>query len=123
MVAVTATATDGSALASFANRSEVVTLAAPGDEVYGALDGGGYGTWSGTSMAAPMVAGAAAVLLGEDRGLDPLLVSEALAQGGAPLSDGTWSGWRLDLGRSVGLIGGPRALEPRSPGGRLGAPP
>jgi len=53
-------AQDGLGLAPFTNRSHLVRLAAPGESVYGALDEQSFGTWSGSSMAAPFVAGTAA---------------------------------------------------------------
>ncbi len=39
-----------------------VDLAAPGESIYSAMLGGGYGWWSGTSMAAPFVSGQAALI-------------------------------------------------------------
>ena len=61
VVAVTATDhNDG--LASFSNYGAAsVDLAAPGASIYSTLPGGGYGTYSGSSMAAPHVSGVAAL--------------------------------------------------------------
>lgn len=61
VVAVTATGSDDS-LASFSSTGPEVELAAPGDGIYSTV-GGGYDTFSGTSMACPHVAGAGAQLL------------------------------------------------------------
>jgi subtilisin family serine protease len=61
--AVAAT-TPQAALAPFSNRGDWITLAAPGEAIVSSVPGGGWGTWSGTSMAAPLATGVAALLLG-----------------------------------------------------------
>lgn len=61
--AITAT-TAQQGLAPFANRGGWIKLAAPGEAIVSTVPGGGWGTWSGTSMAAPLAAGTAALVLG-----------------------------------------------------------
>ncbi len=119
VVGVTATVADETVLTAFANRSPLVQVAAPGEDVLGALDRGLFATWSGTSMAAPFVAGTAALLKSIDPTLDPALVRDALLQGSRPLVDGTWSGVALDAGGAVGLLASTSPNLRTAPAGRL----
>jgi subtilisin family serine protease len=59
---VTAT-TQAQRLAPFANSGGWIKLAAPGEQIVSAVPGGAWGTWSGTSMAAPLAAGTAALVM------------------------------------------------------------
>jgi subtilisin family serine protease len=76
LLAVGAT-TNTDVLAAFSNYGSWVPLAAPGEDILSTIPGGGYATWSGTSMAAPLAAGTVALV----RSLYPALrPSEAVVQ-------------------------------------------
>lgn len=55
------TSTD--ALSSFSSTGPTVEVAAPGSSIYSTLNGGGWGTMSGTSMASPHATGVMALIL------------------------------------------------------------
>jgi len=74
------------AVAAFSNAAPGVSLAAPGESLYSALLDGGFGTWSGTSMAAPLVSGTAAVMRSVNHRLTPGEIHAALVQSAAPLA-------------------------------------
>ena len=75
-------------LASFSNfGAATVDVAAPGIGVLSTLPGGRYGTANGTSMAAPHVAGVAALLWSEEPDATVAEVREALLSSVDPLSD------------------------------------
>lgn len=68
VVAVAATnSNDG--LASFSNYGDWIDLCAPGTSILTTHNGGGYGTWAGTSFSSPITAGVAALMLAENPGL------------------------------------------------------
>jgi thermitase len=88
-------------LASFSTRGPWVALAAPGEEILSSVPGGGYGSWSGSSMAAPLTAGVAALLRSASPALDAIEVAERLVETGRPLCDGSDLPL-LDAGAAVG---------------------
>jgi len=61
-VSVGATSDTSTTIASFSNSASFLKLLAPGVNITSAVLSGAYATWQGTSMAAPHVAGAWAVL-------------------------------------------------------------
>jgi subtilisin family serine protease len=88
-------------LSSFSNYGrESVDLAAPGSAIYSTVPGDAYDTFSGTSMATPHVAGAAALLWSTDPGASMTDVRQALLEGAEPnaaLDGRVKTGGELDL--------------------------
>ena len=74
-------------LAGFSNSGPWVHIAAPGQGITSSVPGGGYGTWSGTSMAAPLAAGTAALVRALNPGLTPKNVARRIARVSAGLCD------------------------------------
>ena len=101
--------TDG--LAYFSNTGrQSVDLGAPGVNIYSTWPGGGYQWLSGTSMATPHVAGAAALLKAEFPsatavGLKALLLNTVDPK--PSLANTTASGGRLDVGTAAACNGSP----------------
>lgn len=55
--------TSSDTLSSFSSTGSTVEVAAPGSSIYSTLNGGGWGTMSGTSMASPHATGVMALIL------------------------------------------------------------
>jgi subtilisin family serine protease len=107
-----AASTSDDGVASFSNYgARTVDLAAPGENVLSTYRGGHYIRFSGTSMAGPHVAGAAALLLAQDSSLTPASLKALLMATVDPLPQ--WqgkvrSGGRLNVGNAMArLVSGP----------------
>jgi len=105
---VSVAATDqNDALASFSNYGKTsVDLAAPGVSIYSTVPGGGIESLQGTSMAAPHVAGAAALLLSANPSFTHMQLKQTLLDTVDPvpaLVSKTVSGGRLNVRRLLTL--------------------
>ena len=85
--------------ADFSNRGSDVDIIAPGKCIWSTIPGG-YAYMSGTSMAAPHVAGAAALLKASRPGLNPAEVREALIY----LGNDNWKRWTDPDGKPERLL-------------------
>jgi subtilisin family serine protease len=112
ILTVAATTANGS-LASFSNfGSKSVDLAAPGDQIESTYPESAYKLLSGTSMAAPFVAGAAAMLRQEEPDMTYKELRSALKDSVEPLpalAGKTVTGGLLDVDRA--LAAGERSLH------------
>jgi subtilisin family serine protease len=95
-------------LAPFSNYGDLaVDLAAPGVDIVSTVPGGGYGWASGTSMATPHVAGAAALLWAASPGSSVSQIKSALLEGVDPVAafaGRTVTGGRLNVLGSLRLV-------------------
>jgi subtilisin family serine protease len=83
-------------LASFSNYGSTVDMAAPGVRILSTYKDGNYALLTGTSMASPHVAGAAALYSSQHPGSTPAEVRSALINNGSTLStvcDGSAHGY------------------------------
>jgi subtilisin family serine protease len=80
-----AASNSSSRIASFSNRGPWIQIAAPGQGITSTVPGGGYGVWSGTSMAAPLASGVAALVKARNPDWKPVDVTSRLADRSALL--------------------------------------
>jgi subtilisin family serine protease len=73
--------------ASFSNYGNCVEISSPGTKILSTVLGGGYEAWDGTSMAAPLVSGAAAILKACDASLTPAEISVLLSAHTSPFNE------------------------------------
>jgi subtilisin family serine protease len=95
---------DRDQLARFSNYGKTsVDLGSPGENILSTVPGNQYGLQSGTSMAAPHVAGAAALLLAQNPKLSVTQLKDSLMKTTDPLTalnGKTVSGGRLNIGKA-----------------------
>jgi subtilisin family serine protease len=106
--AIAVAATDASDnRASFSSYGYEVALSAPGQTIRSAYWDGGYATWSGTSMSAPMVSGAVALLRAQHASWTRYQILQRLQSTAVPLDPSLQIGvGRLDVAGAVGAAGG-----------------
>jgi thermitase len=98
-------ATDpGDARAVFSSYGTHVRLAAPGTDMLSTVPGSAYRTLSGTSQAAPIVAGIAASILSVAPGTSPRVIQDLLYETGAQTTGFEQETRRVDLRRLVAII-------------------
>jgi len=107
LTCVSATASNDSR-PSWSSFGAYVDVAAPGASIYTTNRGGGYGSWSGTSFAAPLTAGIYALLFSVNPNLTPVQADNILFSNTDDLGDIGWDmyyGWgRVNAGRAVTAI-------------------
>lgn len=97
---------------SFSNFGSWVDLAAPGESIYSALPSMAYGWWSGTSMATPLVAGQAALLLGANNALTLEQVGTLLGSSAQAVRDQRVGAGMPHYQRSLRMLSGLLAPDP-----------
>lgn len=110
IISVAAT-TRTDARASFSNYGLTsVDLGAPGDSILSTLPGSGYGYLSGTSMAAPHVAGAVSLLMAADPLMNQAQIKDAIldsVDANSALAGKTVTGGRLNLNSALAALQAP----------------
>ena len=93
--------TQADQVASFSNYGSWVAIAAPGENILSTVPGGGFGTWSGTSMAAPLVSGTAAMVRAANPRMNTTQVTQQITSKG--VSYRNYIKVRVDAAAALGL--------------------
>jgi thermitase len=102
VITVTATQPDNHKT-SFSNTAGKLTqvLAAPGQDIFSSLPNGQYKAQSGTSMAAPLVAGLAAILKAMNPDLSPSAIYQQLKQSATDAPDALSTGKIINAAKAI----------------------
>ncbi len=110
-----AASTGADTLASFSNYGTNVDIAAPGNSILSTIPGNRYTRFSGTSMASPHVAGAFALLWGQNSTLTAAqLIDAVMKNTDNVLRNNTIHG-RLNVGKAAASLAGSTAPDTRGP--------
>ncbi len=115
VISVGATFDGFDVIASYSNRSASLSLVAPGSSITSSIPGGAFATFSGTSMAAPHVAGAWAVLKQLTPAASVSAILSAMRATAVPVSDFAGTYHRFALDRAALLLNGGVPGPPGSP--------
>ena len=110
VIGVAAT-TQSDTKASFSNYGQNIDVAAPGVGILSSVMSGSYQAWSGTSMASPVVAGAAALLRAQRLTRTPNQIEALLEVSAVDLGP---TGWDPEFGAGRIDVGAALAREPGS---------
>ena len=95
--AVAGTNATETGLASFSNRGKWVAAAAPATAIVSAVPGGGYASWSGTSMAAPFVSAQIALIHGVSRRSTAKQIRDLIVHSSRQLGNGKNNPGTVDI--------------------------
>lgn len=96
-----AASTSADRLATFSNYGAWVQVAAPGDQIMSSVPDGGYGVWNGTSMAAPLTAGVAALVRAAQPTFNAQESANQVMRSAVPLHNARLR--RIDAAAAVGV--------------------
>ncbi len=102
--------------ASFSSYGSSLDISAPGVEIFSTYLNGEYKNLDGTSMASPMVAGTAGLVLAQNPSLTPAQVQDILQRSAFDINSSGWddqTGWgRLDSAQAMNTL--PISVNPAS---------
>jgi len=115
-ISVGSTLDTGATVASYSNSASFLTLLAPGSNIRSSVPGGGFQTWNGTSMAAPHVLGAFALIRDAVPGVSINDTITALQATGTPITDTNLiTKKRILIDKAIDALTGPPQIQVVSP--------